>query len=119
VRFLADEGVDRPIVDRLRSEGHEVEAIAELDPGLPDTAVLELARRPGFLLLTSDKDFGELVFRQRRLTGGVVLLRLAGLAPERKAEVVSACIAEHGHEMPSAFAVLTARSLRIRRNLPL
>ncbi|MBU1744766.1 MAG: DUF5615 family PIN-like protein [Proteobacteria bacterium] len=54
-------------------------------PGISDDTVLELANNEGSLLLTSDKDFGDLVFRLRRLSAGVVLIRLAGLTPAKKA----------------------------------
>lgn len=88
-----------------------------MEPGIPDPLVLERARQGGFLLLTSDKDFGELIFRQGSLSRGVILLRLAGLPPGRKAEIVSACIAAHGEEMQDCFSVLSADSLRIRRQM--
>ena len=67
MNFLADESVDRPIVDSLRQRGHDVLYVAEMEPGISDDAVLDLANQEGALLLTADKDFGELVFRQRRI----------------------------------------------------
>jgi len=45
MNFLADESVDRPIVERLRREGHRVSYVAELGPGMPDDAVLHLANQ--------------------------------------------------------------------------
>lgn len=57
-----------------------------MDPGISDDIVLELANSEGVLLLTADKDFGELVFRLRRVSSGVVLVRLAGLSPIKKSE---------------------------------
>ncbi len=60
MNFLADEGVDRQIVDRLRLDGHGVLYIAEMDPGISDDEVLDIANREDALLLTSDKDFGGL-----------------------------------------------------------
>jgi predicted nuclease of predicted toxin-antitoxin system len=114
LRFTADEGLDRQIVERLRSEGHEVLYVAELDPGIGDELVLEMAGAAGALLLTADKDFGELVFRQKRASNGVCLFRLAGLDPLKKAEIVSAAIREHGHQMARAFTVVSSTSVRIR-----
>ncbi len=61
--------------------------------------MLHLANRKQALSLTADKDFGELVFRQRRLATGVVLLRLAGLAADRKASLVARALAEHSHRL--------------------
>ena len=115
MNFLADESIDRQIVTRLRQDDHKVRYIAEMAPGVSDDRVLDLANREASLLLTADKDFGELVFRQGRFTFGVMLVRLAGLSPARKAEVVAAAVDQHSPEFPGAFAVLTPRSLRIRQ----
>jgi predicted nuclease of predicted toxin-antitoxin system len=83
--LVADENVDAPIVATLRAAGHRIVYVQELDPGIDDDQVLDLANRSGALLLTSDKDFGELVFRQGLVHAGVILYRLAGLTGERKA----------------------------------
>ena len=115
MNFLADEGVDRQIVDRLRSNGHSVFYVAEMDPGVSDDFVLELANRQSAVLITADKDFGELVFRQGRSSGGVVLIRLQGLSPAAKADTVSEAIDEHEAEIPGNFSVLSPGILRIRR----
>lgn len=114
MNFLADEGVDRQIVERLRIEGYSVLYVAQMQPGISDDVVLDLANQYNALLITADKDFGELVFRLRRLTGGVILLRLAGLSP-RKAEIVVLVINQHLEELIGAFTVLAPGSLRIRQ----
>ena len=82
MNFLVDENVDRKIADCLRSIGNNVDYVAEKDAGISDDEVLEIANEKNALLLTADKDFGELVFRQRCVTSGVVLIRLSGLSPE-------------------------------------
>jgi predicted nuclease of predicted toxin-antitoxin system len=114
VNLVADESLDRQIVERLRRDGHTVSYIAEMEPGVVDETVLHLANREQALLLTADKDFGELVFRQHRLTTGVVLLRLAGLAPDRKASLVARALAEHSPRLVGAFTVITPGRIRIR-----
>jgi hypothetical protein len=64
--------------------------------------------------VTADKDFGELIYRQGRVSSGVVLVRLAGLAPARKAGIVASAIRDHADSLLSAFAVITPGALRIR-----
>jgi len=103
------------IVDKLREAGHEVLYIAEMDPGISDQVVLEKAQGIGVLLVTCDKDFGELVFRQGLYAKGVVLLRLAGLSQSVKAEIVVNVFAQHGSEMEQAFSVISPGMIRIRR----
>ncbi len=115
MRFLADECIDKPIVDYLRDKGYDVIYVAEIAPSIPDSEVLDLANEKSALLLTSDKDFGELVFRQRRLNQGVVLIRLAGLSSDHQAEIVVATIDRHIEELSQAFAVITPSSIRIRK----
>jgi len=117
VKVLADEGVDRPIVERLRQSGHQVWYVAEMEPGISDDVVLDLANRERAILLTADKDFGELVFRQGRMTRGVILIRLAGISSARKAEIVASALAAHGGEMEQAFTVITPGAVRIRHRV--
>lgn len=84
MRLLADEGVEARVVERLRDEGHDVDYVAELSPGVSDDEVLGRADEDGRILITVDKDFGELVFRMGRVSTGVLLLRLAGSPPPRR-----------------------------------
>ena len=114
--FLADEGVDRQIVERLRVDGHQVAYVAEMSPGIMDEVVLMESRSSASVLITADKDFGELVFR-RRQASSVLLIRLWGLGPAMKAAVVSEAIQEHGQELAGAFAVLSPGNIRIRREV--
>ncbi|MGQ9627032.1 MAG: DUF5615 family PIN-like protein [Anaerolineae bacterium] len=109
MKFLADEGVDRQIVERLRENGLSVLYVAEIEPGISDDEVLNQANRETALLLTTDKDFGELVFRQGRVIQGVILIRLAGLSPTYKRNYVfcntgtcrGATTSFHGHHAGS------------------
>jgi predicted nuclease of predicted toxin-antitoxin system len=70
MNLVADEGVDRQIVDRLRELGHKVFYAAESATSASDDALLERANQDDALLVTADKDFGELVFRMRRIHAG-------------------------------------------------
>ena len=116
MKFLADESVDQKVVDQLRMDGHEVWYVAEMEPGIPDDLVLGWANQEMAILVTADKDFGELVFRQKRISKGVILTRLAGLSPDQKAELVSTAISQHLTELENAFAVIVPGSIRIRRS---
>jgi len=118
VKFLADEGVDKQIVDRLRQDGHTVRYVAEMEPGISDDEVLTIANQENAILLTADKDFGELIFRQGRISVGVILLRLAGLSQESKGDAVVSVIKDHADELQQAFAVITPGMVRIRHKIP-
>jgi predicted nuclease of predicted toxin-antitoxin system len=115
VKVVADESVDKQIVDRLRVNGHDVLYIAELDPGVDDEIVLSRSRQENAILLTADKDFGELVFRQHLLHSGVLLIRLAGLNQTSRPIWSQRRSMKHGEELTTGFAVLSRRALRLRR----
>ena len=63
MRWLADECVAAPLVARLREAGLDVTYMAEIAPAATDPEAIARAHHEGRLLLTEDKDFGELVFR--------------------------------------------------------
>jgi predicted nuclease of predicted toxin-antitoxin system len=114
MRFVADESVDLPIVQALREAGYDVTYGAELAPGIDDATVLEEANREGRLLLTADKDFGEMVVRQQRLSTGVVLIRLAGLSNQHKATLTLRAIQENAERLIGHVAVVGVGRVRIR-----
>jgi predicted nuclease of predicted toxin-antitoxin system len=114
MNILVDESVDQQVVVRLRDDGHDVLSVAEMDPGIDDDTVLQTANEHDAVLLTADKDFGELVFRLGRLSRGVVLLRLSGMSPDKKVAAVSTAIAEHEADLRDAFSVISPGTVRIR-----
>jgi predicted nuclease of predicted toxin-antitoxin system len=88
-RFLANENAPREAVLAARTYGFDVAWMVELQPGANDEIVLSLAQQDDRVLITFDKDFGELVFR-RGLAGsrGIILLRPRLRSPD----IVSAFI---------------------------
>jgi len=82
---------------------------------MSDDEVLNLANQEAALLLTADKDFGEMVLRQRLHAHGVVLIRLAGLSAKSKADVAALAVREHLKDLPRSFSVIMPGMLRVRR----
>jgi predicted nuclease of predicted toxin-antitoxin system len=117
MRFFADESVDQQIVAELRRRGHEVIYVAELEPGMDDESVLDRSLQVSGVLITADKDFGEMVFRQQRVAAGVLLVRLAGVKPKLKASWVAEIVDRYGAGLHGAFAVLAPGRLRLRRRI--
>ncbi len=115
MNFVVDENIDRQVVERLRDDGNSVWYVAEMSPSISDDEVLQIANNGTAPLITSDKDFGELVFRQHLVSHGVILVRLSGLNPEQKAETVSSAITNHENELLGNFTVITPTRIRIRK----
>jgi predicted nuclease of predicted toxin-antitoxin system len=114
VIFVADECVLESIIARLRADGHTVHAIRDTNAGVTDPDVLAIAVGHQAVLLTQDKDFGELVFRLQLNHSGIVLIRLGGVALDDRAEVVANVVSNRAGELPGAFCVISSNSVRIR-----
>ncbi|MDX1966676.1 MAG: DUF5615 family PIN-like protein [Planctomycetaceae bacterium] len=118
MKIVAHESVAAGIVLRLRQDGIDVISIAELSPGIDDDSVMNEANTNAAVLLTADKDFGELVDRLGRVHHGIVPVRLSGLPPESKPDLVGDAVAEHQHELAGSFTVISPGAIRVRRALP-
>lgn len=110
---LIDENIAQPIADGLRDAGWDVASVAILQRGAPDPQVLEMAVHRAAVLVTDDKDFGELVVRRRMSHRGVLLLQLAGVSLAERVRMVVSLFAQLGDELAMAFIVLD-RHGRIR-----
>jgi len=115
MKFIADECIDWQIIDHLRKKGYKILYVPEIKPGISDKKVLDIANKESAILITADKDFGELVFRQNKITSGIILIRLTGLQPDVKAAVAAAAIKEHQEEIRNNFMVITSETVRIRK----
>ena len=112
--LLADENVHGAIVEWLRVAGHNVVSVAESLKGCPDTELLSLARDQRRILVTADLDFGELVFRRRLVSAGLILLRLEGQSVDRRIETLAARWSFIERHAPKHFVVLGKRKTRVR-----
>ncbi len=115
MRFLADENVSRLVIERLRADGLEVASISETHSGIPDISVLETADVEGRILITEDRDFGELVVRQRMAVRGVILLELDRLSNLAEAGRVSHIVRTCSEKLLDNLVVIEPSRVRIRR----
>jgi predicted nuclease of predicted toxin-antitoxin system len=115
LRILADENIPHAVVTALRSRGIDVVAVREAYSGATDTAVLALAASENRVLLTFDKDFGQLakVARLPPLPAGVVLLRLPLLKPTEIGRALADLITSRD-DWEGRFAVVEPGRVRMR-----
>lgn len=114
MNILADENIDAAIVQWLREQGLDILYIAEVSPSLNDETILAQARDEKRTLLTSDLDFGEIVFRRRLITHGVVLLRYRARTQDDRLRILKAQWNEIQPRMQGTFTVATNSRIRIR-----
>ena len=82
---------------------------------LYDDIILKIARKEKRILITRDKDFGELVFRLNRAHAGVILIRLEGFDTEQRGQIVCNLIDQHRKELENSFSVIQRGIIRIRK----
>jgi len=114
VRLFADECVAGSIIERLRSGGFDVVKVADVCPTADDDQVLAEAFRDGRVLITADKDFGELVVRLGHRTLGVVNLALGDLTAATRARIAAARLSELGDRILGNIVTIEPGRVRVR-----
>jgi len=114
MNFLADEDVESPVVAMLRHEGHDVLYMCEITTGTVDEKLLEQANSESRILLTGDKDFGELVFLQKRVTAGIILMRFVSDKSSVKAHFMQSLLKTYGDSLLGHFTVVREGKIRRR-----
>ena len=114
MKLFADENMARAIVIRLRDLGHDVLYASEVQPGAADSDWLNRAEAESRVVLTADKDFGDLIFRDRLTSHGIVLLRLGDMPlVHRLSRLEEAWPSVEAHPV-GKFIVVTPSRIRIR-----
>jgi predicted nuclease of predicted toxin-antitoxin system len=112
VLLLANENIPGEAVKALRANGHDVSWVRTEAPGISDQEVLAWAKREYRVILTFDKDFGELAFRSRLATSGVILFRIPTHSPSFVASVAVAALASRS-DWEGHFAVIQEGQIRM------
>lgn len=115
-RFLLDESTNYQIAPYLRRRGHDVTAVGQQYPAaLRDVAILAIALDEQRIIITNDRDFGELVVRESLPHAGVILFRLGAVTTEELIARLRQVLTEHAHLLRQ-FMVVTRTRVRTRRS---
>lgn len=115
MKVLADENIGLEVVAFLRARGIDIDSITEISPGISDAAVLVKAVEEDRILLTSDTDFGELVYHVGQEHSGVILLRLDDERNVNKIRVLTDLLDKYADDLAGSFTVVTEINVRIRK----
>jgi predicted nuclease of predicted toxin-antitoxin system len=115
MRFLLDQSAEARIGVVLVSLGHDATRVGkDHPPGLPDDQVLAIAVAERRILLTNDRDFGDLIFRQNQAHAGVIYFRFPlDTTADQKIEALHHVLESHATELDKYF-VVTPRGVRVR-----
>lgn len=115
MKVLVDVGVGKAVEEWLKKQGYDVLAVRDIDPRLPDLAILHQAVTEQRLVITMDKDFGELIYRSGQPHAGVLLLRLEEADSRKKTNIVKKIFTRYAQQLIGSFSVYQRGRLRIRR----
>jgi predicted nuclease of predicted toxin-antitoxin system len=114
MKFLLDESFDYPLAAVLTNLGHDVTAIAYDYPmSLKDRDILTIANQEGRVLITNDRDFGELIVRHKLPHSGVILFRLKAEDLTTKTKWLTHVLNNYSHELAN-FIIVSERGVRVR-----
>ncbi len=113
MRFLVDECTGTKVAKWLQDNGYEVFSVFEEARGMTDDEILTKAFAESWILITNDKDFGEMVFRERHAHHGVIFLRLDDERASNKIEVLRKLLENYSEKLAENFVTVTETKVQI------
>ena len=113
VKFLVDECVGPTVAKWLKQNNYNVISIYDDSPGIDDYSVLKKAIQENRILVTSDKDFGEMIFKNKMKHCGIILLRLVNEKPSNKINVLESLLKNYAQDLFGNFVVVTEKIVRL------
>ena len=112
IKFLANVNVEKPLIDFLNEKGFDVKWVTSIDKRMPDNRVCEIANSEQRIIITNDKDFGEIVFYQKKIAYGIILLRVKGQNSAEKIVVLDKLLENYQDKIANHFVVYTKTKFR-------
>lgn len=113
MRFLVDECAGSKVAKWLRDTNYEVFSVFDQMRGMTDDEILAKAADENWILITNDKDFGEMIFRERRTHHGIIFLRLNDERAANKIQVLEKLLENYAEKLPEQFITVTETKVRI------
>lgn len=117
MRFIVDECTGDKVANWLREQGFETYSVYAEQRGADDEWVIEKAEKENYIIITNDKDFGELVFKKKKEHRGVIFLRLKNESLKNKISVIKKVIESFKDEISMGFIVASEDFVRVSRPL--
>jgi predicted nuclease of predicted toxin-antitoxin system len=117
LKFLADESCDFAVVRSLREANYDVDAIMEIASGESDANIIKMAVSSGRILITEDRDFGDLVYAHQQTHGGIILIRYPSTARKKMADAIRDLIDQKGESLLGCFVVVSPLKVRIKTRM--
>ncbi|MBA3768762.1 MAG: DUF5615 family PIN-like protein [Acidobacteria bacterium] len=115
MRFLVDECTGPAVARWLDGQQHEVFSVFDDGRGMDDEAIIEKAHAESWILIIVDKDFGEMVYRERRPHRGIILMRLENQRDANKIATLKRLLETYADKISDRFVVVTETQVRFAR----
>jgi len=115
LKFLIDVGVGIKVEKWLKNEGYDLKSVRDIDPRMIDRDILKIAVSEKRMVITMDKDLGELVYNSGFLHSGVLLLRIEDAKSNEKVKVIEKILEKYSDKLLHKFCVFKDEKLRIRK----
>jgi predicted nuclease of predicted toxin-antitoxin system len=114
MKFLVDVNASGALARWLLDHGHDVLRVADVDPRMEDSNILQWACREKRIIITTDQDFEELIWREKSQHEGV--LRLENLPRVERLSLLEYVLSHHSQELASGSIIIaSSRKIRIRK----
>lgn len=117
LKFLIDVGVGKKVEAFLTESGFDIKCIRNLNHKMKDSEILKIANDECRIVITMDKDFGELIFNSRQNFFGVLLLRLDDANGEEKVKIIKEIMLKYKNNLKSNFCVYQNSKIRIKNKV--
>lgn len=115
MRFMVDENTGPGVAHWLKQQGYEVFSVYNEARGMSDDDIIQKASLENWIIVTSDKDFGEKVYRDKRTHRGIVLLRLRDERVQNKIFILEQLLNNYAAQLPDNFTVVTTNRVRFTK----
>jgi predicted nuclease of predicted toxin-antitoxin system len=113
MKIVADESVNYRLVELLRQNAYEVVPICDVASGISDKEVIHFAQNLYAMIITEDKDFGELVFSHQIKDVSIVFLRYDKMEEIKIGQNLLKALAEVDFSASYVFVTITAQKIRL------
>lgn len=112
IKFLVDVNIEKRIVDFLIEKGFDVKCVVDINKQMSDVYLCEIANNEQRIVLTNDKDFGEIVFLQKKISNGIILLRVKNQDSFEKVILLGRLLDSYSNKITNHFVVITKERFR-------
>jgi len=116
MKFLIDESIEYRIVGFLRSLDYNTLSVAESFPSLDDKIILSIAYKESRIIITNDKDFGELIYKLQLPHKGIILIRLFEENYQSKEDKLKLILKKFKSKLQNTFTIVSKNKIRFKKS---